>query len=447
MFERQIMAHLREWKDKSNRKPLVLRGARQVGKTTVVNAFGKEFDNYLYFNLDIVNDKALFERNIPLDDLVDSLFARQGIKKKKGSTLLFIDEIQNSPQTISLLRYFKEQRPDIHVVSAGSLLENVVDVKVSFPVGRVDYMALRPCSFYEFLTALDMDNLIYFIDHPEQSSSVHEQLMSLFNQYTIVGGMPEAVQEYADTHDVLALDDIYESLVQGYKDDVEKYVSGGKLADVVRYLIGSSWAKAGQTVTLGGFGDSDYRAREVGEAFRLLQKAMLLELVYPTTSVTVPALGEEKRQPKVVMLDTGLTNYQAGVRRELIGANDILDVWRGHIAEQVVAQELLTLNDKVSQRRQFWIKGNGSAEVDFVLTYQSQLYPIEVKSGRNSHLRSMHSFIDQAPVNIGFRIWSGPYSVDDVQTTLGKKPFHLVNLPFYMIGHIEHVIDSLGCLT
>ena len=443
MFERQIMTHLRQWKGKSNHKPLVLRGARQVGKTTVIDAFGKEFDNYLYFNLDEDSDRALFERNISLDDLIDSLFARLGMRKKEGSTLLFIDEIQSSPQTISLLRYFKEKRPDIHVISAGSLLENVVDVKVSFPVGRVDYMALRPCSFYEFLTALGKDNLRYFIDNPEQSVAVHDELMSLFNQYTIVGGMPEVVQEYANTRDVLALDDIYESLLQGYKDDVEKYVQSGKLAEVVRFLISASWTKAGQAVTLGGFADSAYKAREVGEAFRLLQKAMLLELVYPTTSVTIPALGEEKRQPKVIMLDTGLTNYQAGVRRELIGANDILDVWRGHLAEQVVAQELLTLNDKVSQRRQFWVKGNSFAEVDFVLTFDSNLFPIEVKSGRNSHLRSIHSFIDQSPIDIGIRVWSGPYSVDDVQTTIGKKPFRLVNIPFYMIGNIEKIISKL----
>ena len=443
MFERQIMTHLRQWKGKSNHKPLVLRGARQVGKTTVIDAFGKEFDNYLYFNLDEDGDRALFERKISLDDLIDSLFARLGIRKKEGSILLFIDEIQSSPQTISLLRYFKEKRPDIHVISAGSLLENVVDVKVSFPVGRVDYMALRPCSFYEFLTALGKDNLRYFIDHPEQSTAVHDELMSLFNQYTIVGGMPEAVQEYANTRDVLALDDIYESLLQGYKDDVEKYVQSGKLAEVVRFLISASWTKAGQAVTLGGFADSAYKAREVGEAFRLLQKAMLLELVYPATSVTIPALGEEKRQPKVIMLDAGLTNYQAGVRRELINANDILDVWRGHLAEQVVAQELLTLSDKVSQRRQFWVKGNASAEVDFVLPFDSHLFPIEVKSGRNSHLRSIHSFIDQSPIDIGVRVWSGPYSIDDVRTTIGKKPFRLVNIPLYMIGNIEKIISKL----
>jgi len=436
------MTHLRQWKERSNRKPLVLRGARQVGKTTVVNAFGKEFDNYLYFNLDVESDRALFERNIPLDDLIDSLYAKQGKKKKSGTVLLFIDEIQNSPKTISLLRYFKEQRPDVHVISAGSLLENVVDVNASFPVGRVEYMALRPCSFYEFLGALGKENLRFFIDNPEQSAAVHDELMSLFNQYVIVGGMPEAVQEYANSRDVLALDNVYESLIQGYQDDVEKYVKNGKVAEVVRFLISTSWTKAGQQITLGGFAHSDYKAREVSEAFRLLQKAMLLEIVYPTTSVVVPALSEERRKPKLIMLDTGLTNYQAGLRRELIGANDILDVWRGYLAEQVVAQELLTLNNKVSQRRQFWVKGNGSAEVDYVLTSGSRLYPIEVKSGHNAHLRSIHSFMDQAPVDIGIRIWSGAYSIDNVQTTIGKKPFRLVNLPFYMIGNIEKIIEA-----
>lgn len=444
MFERQTLSHLRQWKDKSNRKPLILRGARQVGKTTLINQFGKDFDNYLSFNLDEQRDKALLERDIPIDDLVDSLFAISGRKKNKGTTLIFIDEIQNSPKTIALLRYFKEKRPDLHVIAAGSLLENVVDVNASFPVGRVEYMALRPCSFFEFLTAMGKDHLRYFIDNPEQSVAVHGELMSLFNQYTIVGGMPEAVQAYADNHDVMALDDIYETLIQGYIDDVEKYVSKNKLADVVRFLIGSCWAKAGETITLGGFSNSSYKAREVGEAFRLLQKAMLLELVYPTTATSIPALGEEKRMPKLIMLDTGLTNYKANVRRELIGATDIQDVWRGHIAEQVVAQELLALSDKVSVRRSFWVKGKDTAEVDFLLTYDSQLYPIEVKNGHNSHLRSLHSFLDLSPTGVAIRVWAQPFSIDDVRTTIGKKPFRLINLPYYMIGDIEKIITSVG---
>jgi predicted AAA+ superfamily ATPase len=443
MFERHIIKHLRQWKESDRRKPLVLRGARQVGKTTVIDEFGKEFDNYLSFNLDEESNVTLFESQIPIDDLVDSLFARLGKKKKEGKTLIFIDEIQNSAKTIALLRYFKEKRPDLYVIAAGSLLENIVDVKASFPVGRVDYMALRPCSFLEFLTALGKENLIYFIDHPEQLPAVHDELMYLFNQYAIVGGMPEAVQDYANHRDVLAIDDIYETLIQGYKDDVEKYVKSSKLTEVVRFIISHGWMKAGQAVTLARFADSDYRSREVKEAFNLLQKAMLLELVYPTTATAVPAIGEQKRMSKLIMLDTGLTNYQAGVRKELIGANDIMDVWRGHIAEQITAQELLTLNDKVSQQRCFWVKGKDTAEVDFVWAYDSHLFPIEVKNGHNSHLRSIHSFIDMAPIDVAIRIWSQPFSINDVCTTVGKKPFRLINMPFYMIGSLEKILSKI----
>jgi len=135
MFERQILSQLREWKNKDRRKPLVLRGARQVGKTTVINMFGREFDNYLQFNLDDRSDVSLFERDLPFDGLVDSLYAIRGRRKVDGTTLIFIDEIQNSPKTISLLRYFKEKRPDLHVVAAGSLLENLADFNASFPAG------------------------------------------------------------------------------------------------------------------------------------------------------------------------------------------------------------------------------------------------------------------------------------------------------------------------
>lgn len=151
MFKRKILSKLEAWKRDERHKPLILRGARQVGKTTVVNEFGSQFDNYLYFNLEMIESVRLFEMDIPLNDLVNMLFASSDKSQREGCTLIFIDEIQNSPKTIALLRYFYEQRPDLYVIAAGGLLENLVDVNVSFPVGRVMYMALRPCSFYEFL--------------------------------------------------------------------------------------------------------------------------------------------------------------------------------------------------------------------------------------------------------------------------------------------------------
>ena len=445
MFKRDIFVGLEKWRNDDLRKPLVLRGPRQVGKTTVVNEFGKTFANYLYYNLENAADRAILEMALPMDDLVTLLFAHRNVVRVDGQTLLFIDEIQNSPQVIARLRYFYEQCPGLHVIAAGSLLENIVDINVSFPVGRVEYMALRPCSYREFLGALGKDNLLHFIDNPSLSYVCHDALMSLFNQYTVVGGMPEIVQRFAKHRDLLAMDNTYESLLQSYRDDVEKYVRGSKITEVVRFILSYGWAMAGQIVTLGKFGGSEYNAREIGEAFRLLEKALVAELVYPSTAVDVPAIPEHKRMPKLLWFDTGLVNYATGVRKEVIGSLDIMDAWRGRIAEQVVAQELLALNNRVGQRRSFWLKsgGGGSAEVDFTWTVDSRIIPIEVKSGHNSRLRSIHSFIDKSQTDVAVRVWSQPFSVDEVKTSGMGKPFRLINLPFYMVCNLERIVRPL----
>lgn len=444
MFKRDILFHLERWKEDTHRKPLILRGARQVGKTTVVNEFGKQFANYLSLNLEKREVAALFDLSAPLKDLMPLFFAYCGEVKKEGSTLVFIDEIQNSPKAVSLLRYFYEELPEIYVIAAGSLLENLIDVHVSFPVGRVQYMALRPCSFREFLGAIGEEPLLSVLDKPEVTIAFHERLMVLFNIYTLIGGMPEVVQFYAERKDIVSLESIYETLLQGYRDDVEKYAKGKQLPEVVRFILKEGWHKAGQAVTLGGFAGSSYNVREVGEAFRLLEKAMLLELVYPTTATDVPATPELKRMPKLIWLDVGLVNYAAQVQKEVLGAKDIMDAWRGMIAEQVVAQELLTLTDKVSQKRCFWVrnKSGSNAEVDFIWVQDSMVYPIEVKSGHNAHLRSLHSFMDRSSQTMAIRVWSQPFSVDEVKTSDGKE-FKLLNIPFYLVGKLDRILRTM----
>lgn len=443
MFKRAILSQLEYWMNDSHRKPLVLRGARQVGKTTIVHEFGKGFDNYLYLNLEKQEAVTLFDLPLPLKDILPLIFAHCGKMRQEGRTLLFIDEIQNSAKAVMALRYFYEELPEIYVIAAGSLLENLVDVHASFPVGRVQYLALRPCSFREFLGAIGEEALLPVLQRPEVTVAFHDRLMALFNIYTLIGGMPEAVQLYAERRDVIALNTVYETLLQGYRDDVEKYARGKILPDVVRFLLKEGWAKAGQTITLGGFAGSAYNAREIGEAFRLLEKAMLLELVYPTTATDVPANSELKRMPKLIWLDTGLVNYAAQVQKQVLGAKDIMDAWRGMIAEHIVAQELLTLTDKVSQKRNFWMRGNNdsSAEVDFIWIQDSMIYPIEVKSGHNAHLRSLHSFLERSSQSVGIRVWSRPYSVDAINTVGGKK-CRLLNLPFYMVGELDEIIAA-----
>lgn len=447
MFRREVLKQMMTWRDSRNRRPLILRGARQVGKTTLVNEFGKDFANYLYFNLERNTDKALLEMDLPTDDLVNTMFVRKGMRKKSGATLIFIDEIQNSPTAVARLRYFFEDCPDLYVVAAGSLLENVVDVKVSFPVGRVDYLPVRPCSFREFVSAIGKESQLAIMDKPELTNAFHTEYMSLFNQYFLVGGMPEVVQHYADYTDIIALTPIYSRLIRAYMDDVEKYSRSNKTSETVRYIIQNGWLQAGATITLGRFNGSEYQSREVGEAFRLLQKAMLLELVYPTVSALPPVLPEARRMPKLFWFDTGLVNYVGKVRKEIIGSeNAIFDLWKGRIAEQVVAQELLTLNYDINQKRTFWTKGKGGqgAEVDLLWMIDGDLLPIEVKAGHNSHLRSLHSFMDESNINVAVRVWSGPFSVDDVRTTEGRKSFRLINLPFYLIGNIEQIVKRFA---
>ena len=207
---------------------------------------------------------------------------------------------------------------------------------------------------------------------------------------------------------------------------------------------------AGSAITFNGFGESNYKSREMGESFRILEKAMLLELVYPPVNTALPIITESKKSPKLLWLDIGLVNFAAGNQREVFGAKDILDVWRGHLAEQLVGQELLTLNDQYGTIRAFWVRNakGSDAEVDFVCNIQSTLIPIEVKSGINSKLRSLHSFVDQSnktqnasPCKLAVRIWSGPYSTDTVTTAAGNS-FFLINIPFYLIGALHTIVEE-----
>ena len=421
---------------------MVLRGARQVGKTTLVEQFSSEFENYLYFNLEIISDRTLLESDIPLLQLLPLLFAQKNKPRLRGDTLIFIDEIQNSSKVVAKLRYFHEELPDLYVIAAGSLLENIVDIHTSFPVGRVDYLPVRPCSFYEFMAATGHESMLDILKTPTYTVPLHKELMGLFNQYCLVGGMPEVVQAFSNNQDFVSIDRIFSRLVRGYIDDVEKYSSTKTVNEAVRFLMQYGWIHAGETVKLTGFAGSDYRSREMGEAFRLLQKAMLVELVYSSTSCRLPSIPELKRTPKMFWMDTGIVNYVAKVRSEIIAAGDILDVWKGRIGEQVAAQELLTLSTDINQNRSFWTKGRGEqgAEVDLTWVVDSQLIPIEVKTGHNSHLRSLHSFMENAPVDVAVRIWSGPFSVDDVHTIGSDRTFRLINLPFYLIGELDNII-------
>ena len=441
MFQRNVLSQLRKWKDKEGRKPLILRGARQVGKTTLVNEFGKDFDTYLSINLEDERAAELFNSSKGVDELIVAIYLYCNKPRKSGLTLLFIDEIQNSVKAVSLLRFFYELHPELHVIAAGSLLESLMDTQISFPVGRVEYMALRPCTFTEFLGAMGETELQAVIKEGAIPEAIHPKAMSLFNTYTLIGGMPEAVEHYVKNRDLVEINDVYETLLESYSDDVEKYAQNQNMKHVIRYILKVGWPFAAQSISLGSFAGSSYRSREMGEAFRTLEKAMLLELVYPTVGYTPPVCNELKRSPKLLWLDVGLVNYSAKLQKEVFGSKDILDVWRGHIAEQVVAQELLASNFRVSHKRNFWVreKKGSEAEVDFIVQHENKIIPIEVKSGHNAKLKSLHAFMDKTNHEISVRVWSKPFSVDKIIVSSGKE-FNLINLPFYYVGILDKIL-------
>jgi len=342
MFRREALEKLQKWAEKSKRKPLILRGARQVGKTTLVNEFAKQFGTYLYLNLEISRAKALFEEDYSMDELVSQIFLYcNKPREREKSVLLFIDEIQYSPSAVARLRYFYEDVPEIFVIAAGSLLETLISTQISFPVGRVEYLAIRPCTFCEFLVAMGETELEKAVKKHSIPKALHSKTMSLFHTFTFTGGMPEIVAHFAENRDFVSLNEIFETLLTSYRDDVEKYAKNEIQKHIIRYILKEGWGYALQRITLGNFANSSYKSREMGEAFRTLEKTMLLELVYPSTSTLLPASPDLKRSPKLIWNDTGLVNYAANIQTEIFDSKDMLDAYRGKIAEQIVAQELL----------------------------------------------------------------------------------------------------------
>lgn len=445
MIQRKAMAYLQQWKERSDRKPLVLRGARQVGKTTLVAEFARQYDVFLHLNLEKKAEWNLFEQYDEVNELIQAIFLQKKQKMNAGSVLLFIDEIQNSPKAVAILRYFYEEAGHIHVIAAGSLLETIIDVrKISFPVGRVEYLAVRPCSFLEFLNGINNDFDAELIKNLK-ATPVHDRIIKLFNDYALVGGMPAVISKYAENQDILALKRVYNSLLQSYKDDVEKYTKNTTTIKIIHEILDTGWLSAGSIIAFEKFGGTNFSSKEMSLAFQTIQKAMLLELVFPTSSTQMPLSPSRRQRPKLIWLDTGLVNFVADIQQEVFSVRNIQDVWRGRIAEQITAQELLALDDSLLAKRIFWKrnKQGSDAEVDFIYKYNGLAIPVEVKSGHNSKLKSLHLFMDEAPHNFAVRVWSQSLSVDKVRTSTGKS-FTLINLPFYYIGVIDKVLEQFS---
>ena len=446
-FYRIAEEDLKEWKISAYRKPLVIRGARQTGKTTLVRKFGRSFDTFIELNLEAERDRKLFDNDLSVSDLIQYICLEKGIVRK-GSTLLFLDEIQYSPRAVTLMRYFYEDLPDLFVISAGSLLEIMMEKKrISFPVGRVEYLYLFPMNFREFLQALDEKMaLSYYLKTPIPAIA-HDKLSQLFRLYSFIGGMPEVVSRYVETRDLARLSDVYSALLTGFTDDVSKYASTPHESDVIRHIIETAPKESGNRIAFEKFGNSGYRSIDVSTGMRKLERAMLLYLRYPVTNMDLPLNPDKKLRPRLQILDSGLMNYSVGIHADYFRNIRLADVYRGILAEQMVWQEMLSQSIMELKIPLFWVreKKQSNAEVDFVFSGKGRLYPVEVKSGKDGTLRSLHQLIRQSDVGLAIRLFDQPYSLLNAVTPSDEnspgKEYRLLSLPFYAAGKLADYIE------
>lgn len=445
MFSRTVIETMRKWADKPTRKPLVVRGARQVGKTTAVDLLGGEFDQYVSLNLERQADSMLFERGLSADDLFQAILLKEKVAGQQGRLLLFLDEIQACPKAIEYLRYFHEDLPRVHVIAAGSLLEIVLSREgVNFPVGRVEHCFMHPLSFREFLAATGDESALRAMDEVPLPSFAFPHLLDRFRRYALVGGMPEVVARYADTKDVPSLNPLYRSLLISFIDDARKYARSSRAEPILRHAIEAAPLEAGRRLTFAGFGQSNYGSREMGEALRTLERAMLIRLLPATTSTEIPIVPDIKKSPRLQFLDTGLVNSFLGLQSHFFAYDDLHSFHRGIIAEHIVGQELMAQLERPPERLCFWVreKRQASAEVDFVFQHEDCVVPVEVKSGRSGTLRSLHQFMNRCPHEFAIRLYSGPLKLQRAASATGGE-FFLLNMPYFLASKLREYVDVL----
>ena len=441
IFKRKIESELRNWKDSANRKPIVLRGARQVGKTFIVNQFAKNFDHFIGLNLERPKDRDLFSGFNTGQELLERILLFKGRNIDPKRTLLFLDEIQHSAEAVRSLRYFYEDVADLHVIAAGSLLEVFSKREgFSFPVGRVKNLFMYPVTFLEYLEEQNPP-LAEKLMHLDvwKDTFPHDLLLETFNAYAFVGGMPEALAMFGETESYAAVREVYDAIFMGYIEDVEKYSNLAK-AKYLTHTIDRAPLYAGNRITYEKFGESSFRSREMKEAFDVLERALIIYRAKPSVSTQIPVIEKLRKAPKLFFLDVGLVNYRVGFK-EFFTKQSLDNAYQGRISEQVVAQEIVARSFLPPSLR-FWIREKGAAETDFLYPFKEMVIPIEVKSGMTGKLKSLNMFMDSCHHHYAVRVYSGKIHMDRVTLLSGKK-YYLCSIPYYMLSRIDEVIEGL----
>jgi predicted AAA+ superfamily ATPase len=443
LITRDLNKHLLEWKNASSNLPLILRGARQVGKTTLINELGKSYDQYLYFNLEKSQDAKLLENLENLNRIVQLLFLSRGFQNRPDlSTLIFFDEVQERPHIIELLRYFKEDYSHLDVIVTGSLLEFGLSRIASVPVGRVEYAELHPFNFREYLKGASNETAIETLNTIPLPREFFPIFYNYFHEFILIGGMPGIASVYLKEKDITRVRHLYSGIIESYKEDVEKYGVNDTQKKIIRHIMETAPYEMDNRINLNNFGGSSFNTREVKEAMNALSRARLFELIYPTIQTQPPIIPSYKKRPRLHFLDIGLVNYQLGLHQEILSLNDLHHSTRGKLLQQIVNQEIKAQLYLPGHKRAFWVreeKGT-SSEVDIVFRYKNMLIPIEVKSGASGTLRSLHEFIDRCPHEFAVRIYRGELKIDELSTRKGKK-YKLLNLPYFLSGWIQPYLD------
>ncbi len=421
--------------------PMLIRGARQVGKSFSVEKFGKEnFEQVVTVNFELSPVLKNCFRDLDPKKIIREIELAKNVQILPGTTLLFLDEIQLCPEAIASLRYFKEMMGDLHVISAGSLLEfALVDKQISFPVGRVQSLYMRPLSFLEFLTVMGEKQLVQFIlDYKwgiEIGEAVHERLMELVKIYFFIGGMPGAVAKYRATDSLQACQNYLMGLIALYRTDMAKYATKTQYR-YLQILFDRAPEAVGRRFKY-SFIDPDAKSRDLQTALDQLCWAGLLNPVIATAAGGMPLQSQSKsRVQKLVYLDIGMLQTALKVDPLLFFREDLTLIHSGALAEQFVGQELLAYANPYDRMQlYFWEreKKDSDAEVDYVLPVGSNIIPIEVKSGSTGKLRSIHVFLEEKKSPFGIRIYAAP----------PQKSDSILSLPFYLVSQIPRLCRNL----
>ena len=407
LAEKQVL----EWKDSQRRKPLIIRGARQVGKTWLVENFlAKQFDSFIKIDLEKRRDvHTLFDGNLDPKTILTYLELEVG-RIIPGKTLLFFDEIQACPRAIMALRYFYEQMPELHVIAAGSLLEFSFG-EISVPVGRVQYLHMHPMTFYEYLLAMGKEQMAEYVSkYPVNiAEKIQKMILNELRSYFFIGGMPECVKSYRDSGSMVEAFDVQSEILDSYRDDFSKYKPhiDTTCIDAVFLNVAKSIGEQLKYTRL----NDGYSGQMNHKAFNLLAKAKVIHKI-PACDPSGLPLGATAnlKKFKSTMLDIGLLQRICQVPAELeLKQENLLAMYRGKLAEQFVAQEMLAKN---SSELFYWARDvrGSSAEVDYLAVRQGIIYPVEVKSGASGSLKSLHLMLEKYQnCPQGLVLYSGTY--------------------------------------